>query len=112
MSNPSQESPASSKGPNQDLKDMDVLCSFKIKIESQNLDQGCIKYQWPYPNQDQHANPSQESLASTNAQGSAHIQMNIKMQNTSQDPPASSKTQNLDLKDMDVLCNFEIKIES
>ena len=43
--NPSQEPPASSKAPNEDLKDMDVLCTFKIKIESQNLDHGCIKDQ-------------------------------------------------------------------
>ena len=57
MLNPSQEPPASSKTPNQDLKDMDVLCTFKIKIESQNSDHGCIKDQWPYPNQDQDAKP-------------------------------------------------------
>ena len=31
--------------------------SFKIKIESQNLEHGCIKDQWPYPNQDQDAKP-------------------------------------------------------
>ena len=42
---PSQEPLASSKAPNQDLKDMDVLCTFKIKIESQNLEYRCIKYQ-------------------------------------------------------------------
>ena len=42
MPNPSQEPPASSKAPNEDLKDMDVLCTFKIKIESQNLDHGFI----------------------------------------------------------------------
>ena len=35
--NSSQEPPASSETPNQYLKDMDVLCTFKIKIESQNL---------------------------------------------------------------------------
>ena len=34
MQNPSQEPPVSSKAPNQDLKDMDVLCTLKIKIES------------------------------------------------------------------------------
>ena len=45
MLNPSQEPPASSKAPNEDLKDMDVLCTFKIKIESQNFDHGCIKDQ-------------------------------------------------------------------
>ena len=48
MSNPSQETPASSKTPNQDLKDMNVLCTFKvktsdhiqIKIKMSNLSQG------------------------------------------------------------------------
>ena len=39
MPKPSQEPPASSKAPNQDLKDTDVLCTFKIKIESQNVEQ-------------------------------------------------------------------------
>ena len=87
MPHPSQEPPASSKAPNDDLKDMDVLCTFKIKIESWNLDHGCVKDQWPYPNQDQDANSSQES-------------------------PASSKALNQDFKDMDVLCTFKIKIES
>ena len=37
--NPSQVTPASSKAPNKDLKDMDVLCTFKIKIERETLDQ-------------------------------------------------------------------------
>ena len=35
MTNPSEEPPVSSKAPNEDLKDTDVLCSFKIKIDSQ-----------------------------------------------------------------------------
>ena len=55
--NSGQEPSASSKAPNEDLKDMDVLCTFKIKIESQNLDHGCIKDKWPYPNKDQDAKP-------------------------------------------------------
>ena len=55
MPNPSQEPPASSKAPNEDLKDMDVLCTFKIRIESWNLDHGFVKEQWPYPIQDQDA---------------------------------------------------------
>ena len=38
--NPSQVPPASSKAQNEDLKDMDFLCTFKIKIESQNLAYG------------------------------------------------------------------------
>ena len=43
--NPSQEPPASSKAPNQDLKDKDVPYTFKIKMESQNWDPGCMKDQ-------------------------------------------------------------------
>ena len=55
MPNPSQEPQASSKAPNDDLKDLDVLWTFKFKIESQNLDHGCTKNQWPYLNQDKDA---------------------------------------------------------
>ena len=43
MQNPSEEPSASSKAQNEDLKDIDVLCTFKIKIESQDLDHGHIK---------------------------------------------------------------------
>ena len=57
MPNPSQEHLASSKAPNEDLKDLYVLCKIKIKIESQNLDQGCIKDQISYQKQDQDAKP-------------------------------------------------------
>ena len=55
MPNPSQEPPASSKAPKQDLKDIDVLCTFKIKIESQYYEHGFTEDQWPYLNQDQDA---------------------------------------------------------
>merc|ERR1712081_116960 len=57
MTNPSQEPLASSKVSNEDLKDVDVLNTFKIKIESLNSDHGCIKDQLPYSNQDQDAKP-------------------------------------------------------
>ena len=57
MPNPSQEPPASSKAPNLDLKDMDLLCSFKIKLDSQNSECVCTKDQWQYPNQYQDAKP-------------------------------------------------------
>merc|ERR1711954_249692 len=87
MPNPSQEPPASSKALNQDLKDMDVLCTFKIKIESQIQNIGVPKT-------------------------IDHIQIIIRMPNPSKEPPASSKAPNEDLKDMDVLCTFKIKIES
>ena len=55
MPNPSEELPAPTKAPNQYLKDINVLCTFKIKIKSQNLEHGYLKDQWPYPNQDQDA---------------------------------------------------------
>ena len=45
LPNPSLEPPATSKAPNEDLKDMDVLCTFKIKIEHQKLDHGYMKDQ-------------------------------------------------------------------
>ena len=57
MPNPSQEPPASFKALNEDLKVIDVLCTLKIKIESQNLDHDCIKDNWPYQNEDQDAKP-------------------------------------------------------
>ena len=57
MPNFSQEPPVSSKAPNQDLMDMDVLCTFKIKIENKNLEQVCPKDQWQYLNQYQDAKP-------------------------------------------------------
>ena len=53
MPNLSQEPLVSSKAQNKELKDMDVLYTFKIKMEGQNLKYGCTKDQWPYPNQDQ-----------------------------------------------------------
>ena len=40
-----QEPPESSNSEIQDSKVMDVLCTFKIKIESQNSDHGYIKDQ-------------------------------------------------------------------
>ena len=43
--NPSEEPPAPSKAPNQDLKEIYVICIFKIKIEIQNLDYVSIKDQ-------------------------------------------------------------------
>merc|ERR1711954_594050 len=55
MPHPCQEPPASSKAPNENLKDMGVLCTFKIKIESQNSDHWYIKDHQPYPNTDQDA---------------------------------------------------------
>ena len=42
---------------------------------------------------------------------SDHIQIKIKMPTLSQEPPASSKAPNEDLKDMDVLYTFKIKME-
>ena len=55
--NPGQEPPASFTALNEDLKDMDCLCTLKTKLESQILDHECIKDHSPYPNQDQDAKP-------------------------------------------------------
>ena len=87
MPNPSQEPSESSKAPNEDLKDLDVLCSLKTKIDSQILQYVWTKDQWPYPNQYHDSKPSQE-------------------------PQESSKALNQDLKDMDVSCTFKINIDS
>ena len=43
MPNPSQKPPASSKAPDQDIKDMDILYTFEFKIESRNLKNWCSK---------------------------------------------------------------------
>ena len=75
MPNSSQEPPASSIAPNEDLKDINVLCSFKIKMESHGYIMGISKT-------------------------SDYIQIKIKMPNPSQEPPVSSKAPNEDLKDM------------
>ena len=55
MLNLSHEPPAFSIAPNQDLKESDVLCSFKIKTESQHLEHWFIIDHWPYLNKDEDA---------------------------------------------------------
>ena len=63
---------------------MDFLCTLKIKIENQDSDYSYMKTSY-------------------------HIQIQIKMPKPSQEPPASYKAPNEDLKDIDVLCTFKIK---
>ena len=82
MPTPQSGFPVSIKAPMQDLNDMDVLCTIKIKIESQYLEHGFFKDQ------------------------------RSRCQPPNQEPPASSKAQNEDLNDMDVLCTLKIKLES
>ena len=84
--NPSQEPPASPKASNKDLKDMDAVWIFNIKLESQNPKYRCNKDQWPYPNQDQGA--KHQSKASS-----------------------ILKSLEEDLKNIDVICIFKIKRE-
>ena len=79
--------PLQYQAPYQDLKDMIVLCIFKIKMESQSLIYGYMKTSY-------------------------HIQIKIKIPNPSQEPPVSSKAPIVDLKEIDVLCIFKIKMES
>jgi len=87
MQNPNQELPVSSKAPNQDLKDMDVLCTFKIKIVSPNLEHVCTKDQQFYTDQEKDVKPHPGTYV-------------------------FSKAPNRDLKDMDVLCTFKIKMRA
>ena len=62
--------------------DMDALCTFEIKIESQNSEKVCIKDQCPYPNQDKDAktlsgtsSPHQSSKSGLKGHGcSLHLQ--------------------------------------
>ena len=57
MPNPSEEPPVSSKAPNEDLKDIGVICTYKNKIEnpkvghgvSTTLDHIQIKIKMPKP---------------------------------------------------------------
>ena len=80
MPTPSHEPLTSFKAPNEDLKDIGVLCTFIIKLESQNLIMNV-------------------SMTIN------HIHIKIKMPNPSQEPSASSKALNEDLNNMDVLCS-------
>ena len=43
--NSSQEPQFSSKAPNEDFKDTDVICTFKIRTENQNFEYGCLEDQ-------------------------------------------------------------------
>ena len=85
MSNPIQEHPISSKAPNEDLTYM-FFATSKQRLRANIQIMGVSKT-------------------------SDHIQIKIKMPNTSQEPLVSSKAQNQDLEDMDVLCTFKIKME-
>ena len=129
MPNTCQEPLESSKAPYEDLKDMDVLCTFEIKIESQNLDHGYIKDQWPYPNQDQDAKPQSGTsrvlqslkwglkgygcslyLQNHNRLNHGFIKDQWQYPNQDQDAKPQSgassifQSPNQDLKDIDILC--------
>merc|ERR1711954_546885 len=97
---------------------MDVLCTFRIKIESQNLIMAVSKTSDHIQIKIKMLNPSQEPPASSIAPNEALKDMDvlctfeIKITNPSQEPPASSKAPNEDLKYIDVLCTFKIQIES
>ena len=104
MPNPSKEPSASSQAPNEDVKDMNVLCTFKITIESQNSDHRYIKDQWPRY-QDKIWNMGLSETID-------HIQIMIKMPNSSQETPTPSEAPIEDLKGMDIIFTFKIKVES
>ena len=74
--NPSQEPPASSKAQNEVLKYMDNLCTFKTKTDPKS--------------QDKIWNMGESKT-------SDHIQINIRMQHSSQEAPVSFKAPKQDL---------------
>ena len=45
MPKPNHEHPTPFKAPGRDLKEMIIICTFKIKIESLNFENECIKDQ-------------------------------------------------------------------
>ena len=83
--NPSQEPPASSKAPNEDLKDMEVLCTFKIQIEKQNSEHGYSKDQCQYPNQDQDAKTQKRMSSVLQSPKSGHKGHGCSLQLPNQD---------------------------
>ena len=108
-----------------DLKDLDVFCFFKNKMESWNFEHGCIKEQWPYWSQYQDvktqsgtSNILQNPKFCLERHGcSLHLQNQFEKKNTDQmanpskEPPLSTKVPNLDLKDIDVLCTYKINLD-
>ena len=91
--NPSQEPPASSKAQNQDVKDMDVLCTFKINIESQNLEHRYIKDNCPNPNQDRDPKPQSgtSSVLQTPKSGLKGHRESLYLQNQDKEPKFETK---------------------
>ena len=57
MSHLSQEAPASCKDVNYDLKGMDISSTFRVNCDSQNMEHGWFREQFPYHNGDQDAKP-------------------------------------------------------
>ena len=84
MLNPSQEPQASSKAHKEDVRTWMFLAPLKSRWRAKIQNMGVSKT-------------------------SDHIQIIIKIPNPSQEPAASPKARNQDLKDMDVLCIFIIK---
>ena len=103
MLNSSQEPLASTKAPNQDLKDIVVLCKFKFRIESQNLKHGCIKDQWLYPN---HYQDSKLQSGAFIAPNKDLKEMLSKAKDTKSLISSTLQNPNQDLEDMYVCWTF------
>ena len=88
MSNPRQQHQASSTAPNQDFKDMDDLCTFKIKIESPNLNHWYNKDHWLYQNQNQDANSKSgtSSILQSSKWGLKGHGCSLQLQNQDKEP--------------------------
>ena len=108
------------------LKEMDVLCSFKIKKECQKLDNGCTHDQLlPYPNEDLKPHSGTSCVFQRPKSGPFNIMKVIQnldhgyikdqwlYPNQDLDPkPQSGIYSILKSPKSDVLCHFKIKSES
>ena len=82
--NRSQEPPV----PNLGLKDMNVLGTFKVKIESQNMECGCINIQLPYANKYQDSRPKSgtSSCLKSPKSGVNGLVSSLQLQNQDREP--------------------------
>ena len=134
--NQNHELSLSSKDPNQDLIDIEVLFPLKLNSKSQNSDVGSLKVQESYPNHDEKLKPQSGTSSFFKAQSRTYrtviifasskwiikgknsdqrglskfknyIHLMIKMPNPNQEHPMSSNSVNQNFKDREVLCTFK-----
>ena len=73
-------------------EDMDVLCTYKFNIKSQNLEHGQTKDQWPCPNQELDAKPQSgtSSILQSPKSGLKGYGCSLHLQNQDREPKFGS----------------------